>query len=264
MALVGLEAQRLEALAAQLGDRCACFEADVTDPAALERAVAGTVRRFGGLDVAIANAGIHIEGALATMDPEKVESVLEVNLLGVWRTDRAVLSHVIERRGYLLNISSLSALVNVPLMGPYAASKAGVEALTNVLRMELASSGPGWDARTSASSTPTSSATPLPLPPLASCASRCPPSSASLAVYGGQRHRARNRPAVRTRVGRRATCWGHTWDAGCWRRCPNDGRWAPRCSTRCSSSPARPPPALGERRSRWPPSARTGGSEAIA
>jgi len=88
VALVGLEAQRLEALAAQLGDRCACFEADVTDPAALERAVAGTVR--------IANAGIHIEGALATMDPEKVERVLEVNLLGVWRTDRAVLSHVIE------------------------------------------------------------------------------------------------------------------------------------------------------------------------
>ncbi len=118
VALVGLEAQRLEALAAQLGDRCACFEADVTDPAALERAVAGTVRRFGGLDVAIANAGIHVEGALATMDPEKVERVLEVNLLGVWRTDRAVLSHVIERRGYLLNISSLSALVNVPLMGP--------------------------------------------------------------------------------------------------------------------------------------------------
>jgi len=68
--------------------------------------------------VAIANAGIHVEGALATMDPEKVERVLEVNLLGVWRTDRAVLSHVIERRGYLLNISSLSALVNVPLMGP--------------------------------------------------------------------------------------------------------------------------------------------------
>lgn len=99
------------------------------------------MRRFGGLDVAIANAGIHIEGALATMDPEKVERVLEVNLLGVWRTDRPVLSHVIERRGYLLNISSLSALVNVPLMGPYAASKAGVEALTNVLRMELASSG---------------------------------------------------------------------------------------------------------------------------
>ena len=99
------------------------------------------MRRFGGLDVAIANAGIHIEGALATMDPEKVERVLEVNLLGVWRTDRAVLSHVIERRGYLLNISSLSALVNVPLMGPYAASKAGVEALTNVLRMELASTG---------------------------------------------------------------------------------------------------------------------------
>ncbi len=141
VALVGLEEERLEALAADLGDRAAWFGADVTDAAALDRAVAGTVERFGGVDVAIANAGIHLEGSLITAPPERVERVLEVNLLGVWRTDRAVLPHVMARRGYLLNIASLSALVNVPLMGPYAASKAGVEALTNVLRAEVAPSG---------------------------------------------------------------------------------------------------------------------------
>jgi len=141
VALVGLEPERLEELAARLGERCAWFEADVSDPAAIERAVSATVTRFGGLDVAVANAGIHFVGALATAPVEQVERVLEVNLLGVWRTDRAVLPRIVERRGYLLNVASLAAASHVPLMGPYAASKAGVEALTDCLRAETAATG---------------------------------------------------------------------------------------------------------------------------
>jgi NAD(P)-dependent dehydrogenase (short-subunit alcohol dehydrogenase family) len=58
VALVGLEPERLEELAAQLGDRAAFFEVDVTDYDALQRAVRATVERFGALDVAIANAGV--------------------------------------------------------------------------------------------------------------------------------------------------------------------------------------------------------------
>src|SRR5439155_23656148 len=69
VALVGLEPERLEALAARLGDRAAFFEADVTDRAALDAAVAGAVERFGGIDVAIANAGIHTTGSLLGADP---------------------------------------------------------------------------------------------------------------------------------------------------------------------------------------------------
>jgi NAD(P)-dependent dehydrogenase (short-subunit alcohol dehydrogenase family) len=141
VALVGLEPDRLAALAERLGDRCTWFEADVTDAAALERATAGTVERFGGIDVGIANAGIHFVGALATAPAEQVERVLEVNLMGVWRTDRALLPHVVERGGYLLNVASLAAVAHAPLMGPYAASKAGVEALTDCLRAELAATG---------------------------------------------------------------------------------------------------------------------------
>ena len=141
VALVGLEPERLEALAARLGDRAAAFEADVTDFDALQRAVAGTVERFGGIDVAIANAGIAFPGALASSPIEQVERTLAVNLLGVWRTDRAVIEQITDRRGYLLNISSLSAVAHAPLMGPYTCAKAGVEALTDALRMETAPSG---------------------------------------------------------------------------------------------------------------------------
>ncbi len=141
VALVGLEPERLEALAERLGERAAVFEADVTELDALERAVAGTVERFGGIDVAIANAGLAFAGALATAPIEQVERTFAVNLLGVWRTDRAVIEQIVARKGYLLNIASLAAATHAPLMGPYTATKAGVEAFTDALRMETAPSG---------------------------------------------------------------------------------------------------------------------------
>ena len=77
-------------------------------------------------------------GRMATMPREHFERTLEVNLLGTWRTDRAVLDEIVRNRGYLLNIASLSAASHTPLMGAYTASKAGVEAMTDCLRVELA------------------------------------------------------------------------------------------------------------------------------
>ena len=118
VALVGLEPELLEELAATLGDRAAAFEADVTDFEALQRAVRGTVERFGGIDVGIANAGISYIGRLATAPMQQVERALEVNLMGVWRTDRALIEQITARRGYLLNIASLAAASHTPLMGP--------------------------------------------------------------------------------------------------------------------------------------------------
>jgi len=141
VSLVGLEPERLEENAARMGDRAMAFEADVTDLDSLQRAVAATVERFGGIDVAIANAGIAFTGTLATAPVEHVERTLAVNLLGVWRTDRAVIGQISQRRGYLLNIASLAAVAHAPLMGPYTTAKAGVEALTDALRLETAPSG---------------------------------------------------------------------------------------------------------------------------
>lgn len=141
VALVGLEPERLEQNAARLGERAIALEADVTDLAALEGCVAKTVERFGGIDVAVANAGISFTGTLSTAPVEQVERTLAVNLLGVWRTDRAVVGEIRRSRGYLLNISSLSAITHAPMMGPYTTAKAGVEAMSDALRLELAPHG---------------------------------------------------------------------------------------------------------------------------
>ena len=143
VALVGLEPERLQENAAALGERAFFYEADVTDLDAMQDAVAATVERFGGIDVAIANAGIAFTGTLASAPIEHVERTLAVNLLGVWRTDRAVIGQIMERGGYLLNIASLAAVAHAPLLGPYTTAKAGVEALTDALRLESAPRGAG-------------------------------------------------------------------------------------------------------------------------
>jgi NAD(P)-dependent dehydrogenase (short-subunit alcohol dehydrogenase family) len=141
IALAGLEPELLEQRAAELGGDTVWFEANVSEPDELERAVEGTVERFGGIDVVIANAGIAGGGPVATMDPEAFDRIIEVNLLGVVRTVRAALPHVVERQGYVLPIASLAAAVHGPMMSAYSASKAGVEAFADSLRAEVAHTG---------------------------------------------------------------------------------------------------------------------------
>ena len=137
VALVGLEAEELERVAAECGTGAAWFEADVTDRDQLSAAVEGAVERFGGIDVAIANAGIGGGGPVRHTDPDAFERVIEVNLLGVVRTVTACLPHVVERRGYVLVVASLAAVVHGPGMASYTASKAGAEAFSDSLRLEV-------------------------------------------------------------------------------------------------------------------------------
>ena len=137
VALVGLEPEELERVAAQCGKNAAWFECDVTDTEALEAAVNGTVERFGGIDVVMANAGIAPMGMTRSMDPMAFERTIEINLLGVWRTVRACLPHVVERQGYIYITASMAAAGHAPGMSAYAASKAGVEAFADSLRGEV-------------------------------------------------------------------------------------------------------------------------------
>src|SRR6202047_1171559 len=101
------------------------------------------VKKFGGIDVVVANAGIASYGSVLQVDPEAVKRVLDVNLLGVFHTVRATLPALIDRRGYLLIVSSLAAFTAAPGMAPYDVSKAGNEHLAHVLRLEVGHLGVG-------------------------------------------------------------------------------------------------------------------------
>jgi NAD(P)-dependent dehydrogenase (short-subunit alcohol dehydrogenase family) len=139
VAVVDLDAAEAREAAERIGPRAIGIGADVTDMGAMQAAVAETVERFGGLDVAVANAGI-AQSTVATVrgiGAEEWERVFEVDLLGVWRTVRAALPQIVERQGYVVVVSSAYAFVNGILNSPYAAAKAGVEALGRSLRAEL-------------------------------------------------------------------------------------------------------------------------------
>ncbi len=141
--VVDLDAAQAREAAERIGPRTIGIGADVTDHAAMMQAVAETVDRFGGLDVAVANAGI-AQREIATVrgiGVEEWERVFEVDLLGVWRTVRAALPQIVERRGHIVVVSSVYAFVNGILNSPYAVAKAGVESMGRALRAELAPLG---------------------------------------------------------------------------------------------------------------------------
>ena len=141
LSLVGFEPDELEKVAAECGENAIWFECDVRDNEALERAVSGTVERFGGVDVVMANAGIASGGVFRFADPATWERTIDINLVGVTRTVRACLPQVIDRGGYVLVVASLAAVVHGPGMANYAAAKAGAEAFADSLRVELAHHG---------------------------------------------------------------------------------------------------------------------------
>ena len=134
VSLVGLG--DLEAVAADCPGSVT-FEADVTDRDALDAAVSGTVEAFGGIDTLFANAGIGAAGLRPHAWTRRCSSAcIEVNLIGVWRTIRACLPHVIERRGYILPVASMAAILPPVGLGAYGAAKSGVENLSHALRVE--------------------------------------------------------------------------------------------------------------------------------
>lgn len=135
------EAPLAELRAALGGDRVHTVVADVRDLPAMEAAAAGAVERFGGIDIVMANAGIATYGSVLRVDPQAVRTLMDVNVMGVFHTVRATLPSVLDRRGYVLIVSSLAAYAAAPGLAPYNAAKAAVEQFANALRLEVAHRG---------------------------------------------------------------------------------------------------------------------------
>ena len=143
LVLTDVDEALLKEVASRLGeDRVLTVVADVRDFAAMQAAIDKGIERFGGIDIVMANAGIatYRVGA-ATSIPAAFKTLLDVNVVGVFHTVRAALPSVIERRGYVLVVSSLGGIRRRPGLAPYNLAKAGVEHFANALRLEVAHLG---------------------------------------------------------------------------------------------------------------------------
>jgi NAD(P)-dependent dehydrogenase (short-subunit alcohol dehydrogenase family) len=142
VAIVDLNQQAADDACKAIGERTLAIAADVTDTDAMKAAVASVVERFGGLDIVVANAGVApTQGPMLTVDAQEWERVVEIDLLGVWRTVHPTLEHIVARRGHVVVVASVYAFMNGVMASPYAAAKAGVEQIGRALRTELSVHG---------------------------------------------------------------------------------------------------------------------------
>jgi 3-oxoacyl-[acyl-carrier protein] reductase len=112
----------------------------VRDFAAAQKAVDAVVQEFQRLDILVNNAGIARDNLLMRMTEEEWDAVIDINLKGTFNFSKAVCRQMMsQRRGKIINISSIVGLIGNPGQTNYAASKAGIIGLTKTLAKELAS-----------------------------------------------------------------------------------------------------------------------------
>jgi NAD(P)-dependent dehydrogenase (short-subunit alcohol dehydrogenase family) len=140
LALVDVDGDGAQRLAESLPNAIG-ITADVRDYDSLEAAAQETVDAFGGIDISFANAGIEIAHGARGVPLVEMERIADINFTGVLRTVRATLPHVIERQGYVLITASLAAILHGPPLSHYSATKAGVEAFGDAVRMEYRHKG---------------------------------------------------------------------------------------------------------------------------
>lgn len=149
--------QRLAEELASLPGRRLPVVADVREPEQVRAAVERTVEAFGGVDVLVSNAGVGLTASIAQGRLANMRHVVDVNLFGTVHAVQAVYPHMREqRRGVIVIVSSVAGRIAMPYGGVYSATKAGLIALADALRLELAEDGirvvtvlPGYTSGTS-------------------------------------------------------------------------------------------------------------------
>jgi len=144
VALAARRADRLEEVRLQieaLGQRSIALVCDVTSLTRVTAAVDQVVETFGGIDIAVANAGFGVSGLLEKLDTDLYRRQFQTNFFGVLNTVYAVLPHLTESRGRLGLVSSVMGRIGMPVLSAYCASKFAVHGLAESLYYELAQKG---------------------------------------------------------------------------------------------------------------------------
>ncbi len=142
VAISGTRRERLDALAAAIGERVHVLPCDLRDRAAVAKLIPEAEAAMGQLDILVNNAGITKDNLFMRMRDEEWDDVIAVNLTSVFVACRAALRNMMRRRtGRIVNIASISGVVGNPGQGNYAASKAGLVGMTKSLAREVASRG---------------------------------------------------------------------------------------------------------------------------
>jgi len=137
--LSGTRAERLEALAADLGARAHAAPCNLGDLDAVDALPKRAEEACGGLDILVSNAGVTRDNVFLRMKPEEWDDVLAVNLTAYFRLAKAALRGMMKRRfGRIIGVTSVVGVTGNPGQANYAASKAGMIGFTRSIAKELA------------------------------------------------------------------------------------------------------------------------------
>ncbi len=140
--LCDMDEDKLTEVAHQLPDaRTLAHVCDVSDFAAVQELVAAAVKRFGGLDVMVNNAGIASEGNVLEVPLDEWKKTIDTDLSGVFHGCRAALPELLKTRGCIVNTASVSGLAADWSMSAYNAAKGGVVNLTRAIALDFGAQG---------------------------------------------------------------------------------------------------------------------------
>jgi NAD(P)-dependent dehydrogenase (short-subunit alcohol dehydrogenase family) len=125
----------------QRGGSCATLQADVVASDAPARIVAAVVECFGGIDALVNAAGIIANGTVENTSDEAWDQMMDINTRAPFRLMRAAMPYLIERKGAVVNVSSVTGIRSFPNVLAYCVSKAAVDQLTRCAALEVASKG---------------------------------------------------------------------------------------------------------------------------
>jgi 3-oxoacyl-[acyl-carrier protein] reductase len=142
VAISGTNREKLDALAAELGDRVVVLPCDLRDRGAVAKLGEDAEKALGKVDILVNNAGITHDNLFMRMKDEEWDDVIAVNLTSVFVLTRTILRNMMRRRyGRIVNIASISGVLGNPGQPNYAASKAGLVGMTKSLAREVAARG---------------------------------------------------------------------------------------------------------------------------
>ena len=142
VALAGRNREALDALAADLGDRCHVIVGELSDTEAADAVLAAASDAMDGIDVLVNNAGLTRDNLAMRIKDEDWQAVIDVNLTATFRLSRAVLRGMMKARwGRIINVTSIVGVTGNPGQTNYAASKAGIIGMSKSLAGEVATRG---------------------------------------------------------------------------------------------------------------------------
>jgi NAD(P)-dependent dehydrogenase (short-subunit alcohol dehydrogenase family) len=140
--IIGRDQQKLAAAQQQLGNDCVPITHDLNDLPTLPGLVREIIARFGRIDILVNNAGINLKKEFQEVTDEEFDYILHTNVKAAFALSREVVKTMLpQKKGNIINISSMASQYGIPKVIAYTASKAAIEGMTRAMAVELSPEG---------------------------------------------------------------------------------------------------------------------------